>query len=398
MGQLFEQGSTSSGETVLYFSKRETASDDYDLYTMRPDPAQPNRQSVPMNDPSGDQKHPVVSPDGRFVLYTIGTSAYPDFELWVLDRSTGERRFLFNGHPEDWHPSGQRFVYISNEFCSEAIHEAFVSETSTGLVITSTRVLFDSSTPAGSSGVQYSPDGRRIAFSYCPDYCSYENVEIYVASMEGSLPISLNHFLRLTVNSACDFEPHWTPDGQQIIWGRERGKQAVAKERGRFRLGATVGTWTDAADAYVAFCTPPAGYTGPYMAAFYHEAMKNIILLRNDGGQDMLDIGPNDDVEGLDWVSVSNTNLPPDAVPPTVPQHLHATATNDASISLAWDASTDNVGVCGYRVYRDELLVGNEYGSKLHRYRLSGGTRLTVTRYPPSMPRATNPRGALFSP
>ena len=221
--QLYEQNSID--DTVLYFSIQETAGNEYDLYTIRPDPTQPNRQSVPMNDPSGDQKHPVVSPDGRFVLYTIGTAAYPDFELWVLDRSTGERRFLFNGHPEDWHPSGQRFVYISNEFCSETIHEAFVSETSTGLVdYQHSRLCSIPPTPAGSSGVQYSPDGRSIAFTYCPNYCSYENLEIYVASLEGSLPVSGTNLLRLTANNACEFEPHWTPDGQQIIWGRSNGE------------------------------------------------------------------------------------------------------------------------------------------------------------------------------
>ena len=241
---------------------------------------------------------------GDSCLYTIGTAAYPDFELWVLDRSTGERRFLFNGHPEDWHPSGQRFVYISNEFCSEAIQEAFVSETATGLVVTSTRVVFDSSTPAGSSGVQYSPDGRSIVFTYCPDYCAYENLEIYVASLEGSLPVSGTNLLRLTANNACEFEPHWTPDGQQIIWGRSNGENLELWRKNADGSGSEqqVGTWSNAGGAYLAFCTPPAGYSGPYMAAFYHGALKNIILLRNDGGQDTLDIGPNNSVDGLDWV------------------------------------------------------------------------------------------------
>jgi Tol biopolymer transport system component len=300
-----------NSETVLYFSTQETAGGDYDLYTMRPDPANPNLQSLPMNDSSGDQCHPVVSPNGRFVLYSGRITTSPAYQLLVLDRWTGESRFLLDGHPEDWHPSDQRFVYISNESCSEAIHEAFVSVTATGLVVTSTRVLFDSSKPAGSAGVQYSPDGRRIAFTYCPDYCSYENLEIYVASLEESLPVSGTNLLRLTANGACEVEPHWTPDGQQIIWGRSNGQNLELWRRNADGSGSEqrLGTWTNAENAYLPFCIPPSGYKGPSIAAFYHKTLKKIILLRQDGGQDTLDIGPNDSVEGLDWVVTTHPSI-----------------------------------------------------------------------------------------
>jgi chitodextrinase len=41
-----------------------------------------------------------------------------------------------------------------------------------------------------------------------------------------------------------------------------------------------------------------------------------------------------------------------DTSPPTAPAGLTATATSSTSVSLGWTASTDNVGVTGYRVYR----------------------------------------------
>jgi len=41
-----------------------------------------------------------------------------------------------------------------------------------------------------------------------------------------------------------------------------------------------------------------------------------------------------------------------DATPPTAPGALVATAASDTEIDLSWNASTDNVGVSGYRVYR----------------------------------------------
>ncbi len=42
----------------------------------------------------------------------------------------------------------------------------------------------------------------------------------------------------------------------------------------------------------------------------------------------------------------------PDTTPPTAPGALVASAVSSTEISLSWNASTDNVGVTGYRVYR----------------------------------------------
>jgi chitodextrinase len=43
---------------------------------------------------------------------------------------------------------------------------------------------------------------------------------------------------------------------------------------------------------------------------------------------------------------------PPDTIPPTAPTGLVATAVSPTQINLSWTASTDNVGVTGYRVER----------------------------------------------
>jgi hypothetical protein len=48
---------------------------------------------------------------------------------------------------------------------------------------------------------------------------------------------------------------------------------------------------------------------------------------------------------------------PGDTEAPSVPQNLSATAVSDDQIDLTWDPSTDNVGVTGYRIYRDNVLV-----------------------------------------
>ncbi|GEM_PF-3052971 len=54
-------------------------------------------------------------------------------------------------------------------------------------------------------------------------------------------------------------------------------------------------------------------------------------------------------------VSVSS----PDTQPPTVPAGLVASSTSSSQINLYWSASTDNVGVAGYKVYRNSTFVNS---------------------------------------
>jgi parallel beta-helix repeat protein len=46
-----------------------------------------------------------------------------------------------------------------------------------------------------------------------------------------------------------------------------------------------------------------------------------------------------------------------DTEPPSVPSGLTATATGATTVELAWSASTDNVAVAGYRIYRDGTAI-----------------------------------------
>ena len=49
-----------------------------------------------------------------------------------------------------------------------------------------------------------------------------------------------------------------------------------------------------------------------------------------------------------------NTPIAPDTQPPTAPASLTATAVSGSQINLSWSASTDNVGVTGYLVERQD--------------------------------------------
>ncbi|HSR89628.1 MAG TPA: DUF4038 domain-containing protein [Candidatus Udaeobacter sp.] len=50
--------------------------------------------------------------------------------------------------------------------------------------------------------------------------------------------------------------------------------------------------------------------------------------------------------------------VPPDTVAPSMPTNLSGTAISSSQINLTWTASTDNVGVIGYKIFRNGVQVG----------------------------------------
>ncbi|TAL07416.1 MAG: DNRLRE domain-containing protein [Chloroflexota bacterium] len=53
--------------------------------------------------------------------------------------------------------------------------------------------------------------------------------------------------------------------------------------------------------------------------------------------------------------ATAGITIEPDTSPPTAPSSFSATAAGSTTINLAWGASTDNVGVTGYELYRTDL-------------------------------------------
>ena len=68
--------------------------------------------------------------------------------------------------------------------------------------------------------------------------------------------------------------------------------------------------------------------------------------------------------DGVTWFGATvtrsiNVGGAPDTEPPTVPQNLQATVVSPTQVDLTWNASTDNVGVAGYNVYRNSIQIGS---------------------------------------
>src|SRR5262249_42974047 len=49
----------------------------------------------------------------------------------------------------------------------------------------------------------------------------------------------------------------------------------------------------------------------------------------------------------------------PDVVAPSVPANVHTTTVNVNQVVLAWNNSTDNVGIPTYQVLRDNVVIGS---------------------------------------
>ncbi|WP_329125170.1 glycoside hydrolase family 6 protein [Streptomyces sp. NBC_01465] len=68
-----------------------------------------------------------------------------------------------------------------------------------------------------------------------------------------------------------------------------------------------------------------------------------------------------------------------DTTAPSVPAGLTVTGTTSSSVSLSWTASTDNVGVTGYDIYRGGTLVGSSTGTTFTNTGLSASTAYSFT-------------------
>jgi chitin-binding protein len=65
---------------------------------------------------------------------------------------------------------------------------------------------------------------------------------------------------------------------------------------------------------------------------------------------------------------------PPDTQAPTAPKGLKAAVISSTQINLSWTASTDNVGVAGYKIYRNNIQIGTTAGTSYQSTGLKAST------------------------
>lgn len=73
-------------------------------------------------------------------------------------------------------------------------------------------------------------------------------------------------------------------------------------------------------------------------------------------------------------ITFSVASPPPDTTPPSTPGNLHTTSVTTSAVGLAWDASTDNVGVAGYKVFRDSVQIATTSTTNYEDMSVAAGT------------------------
>lgn len=95
--------------------------------------------------------------------------------------------------------------------------------------------------------------------------------------------------------------------------------------------------------------------------------------------------------EAISANSTFKTAAAADTTPPSTPNGLTATAVSTTQINLSWNASTDNVAVTGYQVFRNNTQVGTSATTTFNDTGLSPGTTYSYTVR--AVDAAANPSG-----
>src|SRR5207249_1702057 len=89
-------------------------------------------------------------------------------------------------------------------------------------------------------------------------------------------------------------------------------------------------------------------------------------------------IGDNTAARTFDYVYDNEVVTSEDSTPPSTPTGVTVTGATQSSISLGWNASTDDIGVAGYHVYRNNAALDETTATNYTFAGLSCGTTYTV--------------------
>jgi len=85
------------------------------------------------------------------------------------------------------------------------------------------------------------------------------------------------------------------------------------------------------------------------------------------------------DIGGHEYGASGGTTNPSDTTAPSTPSGLGATAGSATQVNLIWNASTDNVGVTGYKIYRNGTEIQSSTATSFTDSTVVGGTSYSYT-------------------
>jgi len=194
-----------------------------------------NVRQITPPDPNVKYILPAISPDGKRIAFTKETGLVDDAgnwhaqtsEVWVMNADGTDARLVyvpnysFTRAPA-WSPD-QQWLAIEVATDNKRVHNDLAL-----VHLDSTEVRLLAATKAWEGGPTWSPDGTRVAFHA---RLSGKCMQLFVVDVDGGVPRQLTDLSSegCTPSNDGDFWPDWSPDGQQIAFGRKlKGQEQVA--------------------------------------------------------------------------------------------------------------------------------------------------------------------------
>ena len=207
-------------ETIVYSSIQPS---NWDLYLFESPGSSPRRLTTDR----GLDYNGVISPDGRWVVFTSERTGNPDLYVLDLQGHAEVRPLVESPAMEDAaaiSPDGRRLLFVSTRSGNA---DVFVLPFQPEDPPAASEARNLTRHPAGDYNPAFSPDGTRILFSSSRDTSvatvtgaslppTYLASELYVMQTDGT------DVRRLTQHENWDGAPAWTPDGQAVVFYSQR--------------------------------------------------------------------------------------------------------------------------------------------------------------------------------
>jgi Tol biopolymer transport system component len=193
------------GKTIAFSSTR---SGNWDVYTMDTD----GKHVVQVTSGPSQDLHPSFSPDGTRLVYCSLSGRGDNWEIWVANLSTGERRIVGSGLFPTWSPD-KGLDRIAFQRARQRGSRTFSLWTLDLVDGEARRVTEVASLPdAAIVSPAWSPDGQKLAFATIHG----AKKEVWTVDADGS------NRQRLTDGVASNLNPTWAADNR-IYFISDRG-------------------------------------------------------------------------------------------------------------------------------------------------------------------------------
>ena len=183
---------TGGGQGMIVFSSNRSGP--WRICSVRPDGSALRELSK-----AGPDEHdvdPVISPDGKSILFTSTRGGATG--VWKMGLDSGKPERICDGDQAEWSPDGRADRFSPRR-------AAFTRELASGR-----ETPINPKDWPHCSGPAWSPDGKQIAFA-----CRWDvGNAIFLVSAAGGKPATVYDKL-----GAC--EPHWSPDGARLVYETE---------------------------------------------------------------------------------------------------------------------------------------------------------------------------------